>query len=91
MNMGIITMDMGITTINDHKPRTQSYPRNLLSGHKKAMLVYNGQHGFFFSYWRIYLFLLLFPRRLPASTPLRIANIFQVIPFAIETEDIRLA
>ena len=46
----IMGMGMGtITTINHHKVTTQTCPRNPLSGHEKAMLSYNRQHGFFIS------------------------------------------
>ena len=48
--MDIIIMDMGTTIIiNHHKVTTQTCPRNLLSGHEKAMLLHNVQHGFFIS------------------------------------------
>ena len=43
-----IIMDMGtITIINRHKVTKQTRPRNPLSGHEKAMLLYIAQHGFF--------------------------------------------
>ena len=50
MIMDITIMVMGtITTINHHKMTTQTGPRTPLSGHEKAMLSYNKQHGFFIS------------------------------------------
>ena len=50
MTMDIITMDMGTTIIiNHHQVTTQTSTHKVLSGHKKAMLLHNMQHGFFIS------------------------------------------
>ena len=47
MDIIIMAMDMGTITINHRKVTTQTCPRNLLSGHEKAMLSEIVQHGFF--------------------------------------------
>lgn len=88
--MDIIIMDMGTIIINHHKVTTQTCHRNPLSGHEKAMLLHNVQHGFFISVsGGIFFSLLFFNRSFPLTRMLRIVNIFQVIPLAIEAEDIR--
>ncbi len=93
MTMDITTMGMDTitTTINHHMLTPQTCPRNPLLGHEKAMLSYNGSMAFLFPYRLTHLFPLLFCRRpLLLTRTLRIANIFQVIPFAIEAENICL-
>ncbi len=88
--MGII---MGTTTtINHHKATTQTCPRSSLSGHEKAMLSYNSSMAFSISVGGHLFFSSLFSRRLLSlMSLLTVVNILQVIPFAIEAEDIRLA
>ena len=65
--MDITTMVI-ITTINHHKMTIQTCSRTPLSGHEKAMLSYNRQHGFFISVLgHIYLPLLFRRRPLPLT------------------------
>ena len=77
-----------ITIINHHKVITHSCPRSSLSGHEKAMLSYNGSMAFFVVVRKD----ILFSRRLfPLMSNLSVVNMLQVIPLAIEAENIRLA
>ena len=86
--MGTITMGMGTITINNHKATRQFCPWNPLSGHEKAMLSYNVSMAFFVFVWEG---ILLSHHLLSLMSTLSVVNMLQVIPFAIEAEDISLA
>lgn len=86
--MDITIMVTTIITINHHKVIAEPCLRSLRFGHEKAMLSHNGSMAFFISVRED----ILFSRRLLSlMSILSVVNMLQVIPLAIEAEDIRLA
>ena len=94
--MDITIMGMGtITTINHHQMITyKPVPEIRYWGTKKPCCHITGSMAFLVPYrWAHLSSALLIPfvrRSIPLTRTLRIANIFQIVPFAIEAEDICL-